>query len=364
MWGDCALITGAGISADPPANLPLGDELEDRILNFCYMSAARLAPDAVDQDGRARIAAIPRNLLSRLAASGGGDSIAALLECFRVSVPTEAHLVAAVHGVRGALHLTLNFDDGVEQAYALLAGVADLPPYAPAEYRAALREWQHVVRLDAPLRVISSEFADADYKHRPLLVKLRGSVGTGFDPSLLSEQPTAPDGDVPVFSKEQLTAVAAAVQSAHVVVAGVSGADIDCRQELIPLLSRGQFTWTASELPAAVVASLRAIDPSQPVLKPALDGLRRSLREHITLPAWPHIDIARSAFTDRFALWQAQFPVEAAAEAYASLLCDAGLSAQALPLIRRLAARRDHPRTHGLLSKAMAAARHDRDPAA
>jgi hypothetical protein len=364
VWGDCALITGAGISADPPADLPLGSEFEDRILHFCYMSAARLAPDAVDQDGRSRVVAIPRNLLSRLAASGGSDSLDALLECFRVSVPTEAHLVAAVHAVRGSLHVTFNFDDGVEQAYALLAGAADLPSYAPAEYRAALWEWKHVLRPDAPLRIAASKFADVDYNHRPLLVKLRGSVGAGFDPSLLSEQPTAPYGDVPVFSKEQLTAVAAAVQSAHVVVAGVSGADIDCRQELVPLLSRGRFTWTASELPAAVVASLRAIDPSQPVLRSALDGLRRSLPEHITLPAWPRIDIARSPFNDRFAAWQAQFPIEAAAEAYASLLCDAGLTDQALPIIRRLVARHDQPRTRGLLSKAMAAARHDRDPAA
>jgi hypothetical protein len=364
VGANCALITGAGISADPPANLPLGSEFGDRILHFCYVSAARFAPDAVDYHGLSRVAAIPRNLLPRLVASAGGDSVGALLECFRVPVPTEAHLLSAVHGVRGTLHVTLNFDDGVEQAYALLAGTADLPQYAPTEYRAALWKWQHAVRPDAPLMVASSELANVDYQHRPLLVKLRGSVGTGFDPGLLSEQPTAPDGDQPVFSKEQLTAVVAAAQSAHVVVAGVSGADIDCRQELIPLLSRGRFTWTASELPAGIAASLGAIDPSQPVLRPALDGLRQSLPERTMFPAWPRIDIVRPRFDDRFAAWQAQFPIEAAAEAYASLLCDAGLAAQALPILRRLVARHDHPRTHGLISTAVTTARRDRDPAA
>ena len=363
MGATRALITGAGISAHPPVSLPLGGEFGDRILRFCYASAARVAPGAVDQHGLSRVAAIPRNLLPRLAASAGVHSVEALLECFRVSVPAEAHLLAAVHGVRGTLHVTFNFDDGVEQAYALLAGAADLPAYAPAEYRAALWEWQQAVRPDAPLMVASSGLADVDYDHRPLLVKLRGSVGAGFDPGLLCEQPTSPDGDQPVFSREQLTAVVAAARSAHVVVAGVSGADIDCRQELIPLLTRGRFTWTASELSAGIAASLGAIDPSQPVLRPALDGLRRSLPEGTTLPAWPRIDIAAPHFDDRFAAWQAQFPVEAAAEAYASLLCGAGLAAQALPILHQLLARHDHPRTRGLLSTAATTARHDRDRA-
>lgn len=357
-----ALITGAGISADPPSSMPLGHEFHGKLLDLCYTAAVGLAPATAEPQALSRVRPIRRNLLGRLAASAGAVPVNAMLECFHVPVPTECHLLAAVHAARGTMTLTLNFDDGIETAYALLRGDACLPANAPGDYRVALQEWRHAARPDWPLTVVSPSPATADYQTRPLLVKLRGSVGMGFDSRTLSTRTGSPDQDEGLFSKGQLGALAAAVRGAKVVIAGISGADLDCRRDLIPLLSRGAFAWTASELPAEIVAELRAIDPDQPVLRPALEGLRRSVHDNGNLLPWPRVDASGPGFDDGFGAWKTQFPLEAAAEAYASLLCDEGLARQAVPILRALLERRDSTRTSWLLGRAMRAVSGDTDP--
>jgi hypothetical protein len=63
----------------------------------------------------------------------GEDALQCLL-ALRVEVPNEAHLLAALHLIRGGMHVTLNFDVGIELAYELLTGRAALLAAAPAEY--------------------------------------------------------------------------------------------------------------------------------------------------------------------------------------------------------------------------------------
>src|SRR4051794_15457555 len=130
-----AAFTGAGISTAAPASLPAGNELRDRLLALMHEQAQRLAPDLTDAAQLAAFTASSRKLevaLGRLWGILGDDALDCLL-CLHVAVPNEAHLLAALHLARGGLHVTVNFDRGIELAGDLLAGRAELPPDAPRE---------------------------------------------------------------------------------------------------------------------------------------------------------------------------------------------------------------------------------------
>ncbi len=334
-----ALLTGAGTSADRPAGLPLGREFDALLRVCCFEAASQLAPDVIDADGLKVVEGLRPNLLTRLAVCAGVAPVAALLQCFRVNVPTEAHMVAAAHAMEHALHVTLNFDDGVERAYALITGRAELGPSVPHEYHSALEDWKRLVRPSAPLRVVASQFDAVDFAHRPLLVKLRGSAAEGWHPSVIAAG-SMPSLDVDRLSDDQVIALRAAAATGILVVAGVSGSDTDCLHALIPLLVRGRFTWTAAELDPEVVAVLAAIDAAQPVLRPALEGLRSAFAGAADLPAWPRTPTGADGFADDFATWRSRLAPDGPAEVYASLLSDVALHEQATALRRVLQTRR------------------------
>lgn len=337
MYPRRALLTGAGISAGPPASLPLGRALDELMRRCCFEAASHVAPGEIDPSGLAVVGDLSRNLIARLAACSGSASVADLLRCFHVTVPNEAHLIAAVHTIRGTLHVTMNFDDGLETAYALLGGVAQLPVSAPDSFRRALEDWRRAVRPTAALRVVASRFAEVDFGHRPLLIRLRGSATSGWDQTLIPK----PGGavDPPWLNDEQMVAVREATEMDHLAIAGVSGAHHDCRTTLLPLLRRGRFSWTAAEMKAEMISLVGRIDPTQPTLRPAVEGLRTALPGAADLPVWPRIAAHSTCFQYDFERWRSRLPIDAAAEVYAWLLSDAGLHEQAVAVLRALSRR-------------------------
>ncbi len=347
MTETLGLLTGAGISSDPPASLPLGDEFHGHLLAYCHRAAASVARRSVDEAGRKAIRDCHRNVLGCVQGCLDQGSLADFLRCFRVSVPTEAHLLAAAHTARGTLHVTLNFDDGVEQAYALLAGEIELPATVPAAYHRTLRAWRAQVCPSAPLlvRSLPCHVPNAVYGQRPLLIKLRGSVGVGTDSAVIPKQPVLEDLEANHLEAGQLVALRAVTEARHLFIAGHSGADLDCRESLLALLRPGRFSWAAAALPEDLVARLRLIDPSQPIVKDAIRALRSSLPDLADLPDWPRQEVDQQRFVDLFTTWCAAIPPSAAAEAYAWLLSDAGRYDQAVAILQTLLLSRDHPRT-------------------
>jgi hypothetical protein len=350
-----ALLTGAGISAGPPASLPLGHRLDELLRLCCFEAAARVAPDAVDPVGLATVGGRGRNLIARLAACAGTSSVEDLLRCFHVTVPNEGHLLAAVHAVRGTLHVTMNFDDGIETAYALLGGTAQLPPTTPGEFHRALEDWRRAVRPTSPLRVEAAQFAAVDFDHRPLLIHLRGSSKAGWDQTLIPKHRGA-TVDPPWLNDDQMIAVREAIKMDHLAIAGVSGAHHDCRTTLLPLLRRGRFSWTSAEMRAEMISLVSHIDPRQPTLRPAVEGLRSALPGADDLPRWPRTGSNSTGFDVEFASWRRRLPVDSAAEAYAWLLSESGLHPQAIAVLRALLLRQ----SHGLRAPALRAAVSDR----
>jgi len=326
--GDIALLCGAGISAGPPASLPLAQSLHEKLCRCFFDAAERVAPGTLTTDGLACVNASPFNVIARLAAVAGPLVAGDLLRRFSVAVPNEAHMLAAAHAVRGSYVLTLNFDDGIEVAYALLEGQARLPQGTPSEYHWALKAWRAVVRPTAPLRVVASRFSTADYGHRPLLAKLRGSRLQGWHRSLVPQR-NALRFERHWFSNGQMLAVQAAAAAEQFAIAGFSGTDVDCREALLCLLRPGHFSWTAAEMDDEIVARIGSIDSHQPTLRRAVEGVRASLPHAGDLPRWPEIPTQAHAFESRFTEWQALLPVDAAAKVYAQLLAEAGFFDQA-----------------------------------
>jgi hypothetical protein len=341
------LLTGAGISSGPPANLPLGDEFDRYLLAFCHQAASNVPHLSVDEGTQKAIRDCHRNVLGCVQGCLDEGSLAAFLGCFRVTVPTEAHLLAAAHTARGTLHVTLNFDDGVERAYALLAGEIQLPGTVPAAHHRTLRAWRARIHPTAPLSVISlpCQVPDAVYRQRPLLVKLRGSVDASIDSAVLPTQPVLEDLEANYFENSQLVALREVTKARHLFIAGHSGADLDCRESLLPLLRPGHFSWAAAALPTDLAGRVRLIDPSQPIVKNATQALRSSLPDLADLPEWPRQAVNHQRFAQLFTTWCASIPPRAAAEAYAWLLSEAGEYDQAVQTLEAILALRDHPRT-------------------
>jgi hypothetical protein len=118
-------------------------------------------------------------------------------------------MLAAAHLTLGGLHLTVNVDDGIERACALLSGQAELPREAPVAYRVALRAWQ--VRLPRPLP--APQIADtpeafaAASGDRPLLVKLRGTIGLGAAGLVAPFHPITDEAEETAFGDHRVAAI-------------------------------------------------------------------------------------------------------------------------------------------------------------
>jgi aminodeoxyfutalosine deaminase len=348
------LFSGAGLSHAAPAALPLAPEFHRRLDEVFYGAAAAFAPGLLDCGAHDAVRKGPWNLLSRLENTLPGAGAGALA-CLRVPVPNEAHLLAAIHLARGGLHVTVNVDDGVEQAYDLLSGAAELPDEAPPSCRAAFPRWRRCFPDPAPeLHVVSTpaDFASAPFAARPLLVKLHGSLGACRDGVVLACAAVADDVDVTDLGRHRIAALDELADEQFVLITGYSGSDFASFTALVARLRRRRFSWVAPMIRADVRSALRAIDPGQPVRGRAVAAIRACLE--VVAPAWPAELVAGPGVEERLAAWSAALPSSAAAEAFAWGLVDAGFGREAVALLERLGGESNAPRTQLRLGDALA----------
>lgn len=333
-----AALTGAGISRGSPAQLPLGDEFHDALLSGCFQATEAISRGAVGGDGRrSPVLGGRRNILGSIEDCLEAGTVETVLDCMRVRLPTEEHLLCAMLAARGVLQLTVNFDNGIELAYALLTRQVDLPVEAPACYVEALAQWRAAMPEAPALRVVSTprELALRDFTYRPLLVKLRGSIDAGTDGTVIPLRPTMEDLECTLLDDDRRLALREAASNGRLLVTGYSGRDLDIFETLESLLRPGGFDWVTPELDPAIATRLRRVDSGQPRRGTARYALRAELGD---LPEWPSTPFTGPDFTRRFAAWWQRVPRLAAAEAYARILSEAGHHDQAVVTLRAVAA--------------------------
>lgn len=348
---DAAIFTGAGISDGPPAGLPTGDVFHRRLRELCLLRARPYTDGLIDP---ASLDAWPANLLNLLARventrPGAG---AGALRAMTVAIPNETHLLAAFHLARGGFQLTMNFDDGIERAYALLSGAAELPDRSPDGFRRALEFWRARWPSGAPtLRVVSrsQEIASA-LPLRPLLVKVHGSLGRHVEGLSLSAPPMTDEPDPARLGADRSRAFEVLTKEHFVLVTGFSATDFASGEPLLGGLARGRFWWVAQEIHPDVRRRLTAIDPTQPLVGEPLDALRTTLG--LDLPEWPRQPAPGSTFDERLERWAATLTPAIAAEALAWLLTDAGQPTIAAEILTRLLTDGAGPRTQLRLADA------------
>jgi aminodeoxyfutalosine deaminase len=347
------LFTGAGLSHAAPAALPLARTFHRRLHEILYAAATTFAPGLLDHGAYDTIRTGAWNVLSRLENVLPGSGAGALA-CLRVAVPNEAHLLAAIQLAHGGLHVTVNVDDGVERAYALLSGATQLPAETPAHYHAALLRWRSCFPDAAPaLRVLTTpaDFRSASFSTRPLLVKLHGSAGGCRDGVVLAVPPVTDDVDVTALGRHR-TAALDALAEEFIVVTGYSGSDFASFTALLARLRPGRFWWIAPVIRTDVRTALRAVDPGQPLKGRAVAALRAHLR--LTPPEWPTERVEIPSFDERLGAWSSQLPPRAAAEAVAWALADAGWGREAVAILERVCANSDDVGTRVRLAHALA----------
>jgi aminodeoxyfutalosine deaminase len=323
------LFTGAGLSLAAPASLPSGPVFHRRIYEACFAGAERVAPGLLPPGLVDTLCAGHRNLLARLETTAPGAS-AGTLACLHVEVPNEAHLLAALHLAHGGRHVTVNCDNGIERAYALVTGADELPDGTAACHRDLLAAWRDCVPSSPPpLAVVRDavDFEAGGFDRRPLLVRLHGGIGGGVDGIVHPTAAGRDEPDVLDLGHRRCAALDALVADTFVIVTGFSGSDLASCAALLERLRPGRFAWVAPTIAGELRRELRALDPNQPVTGRAVAALRASLP--VDPPPWPATPAAVAGFDERFAAWSATLPPHAAAEALAWVLRDVGRHAEA-----------------------------------
>ena len=355
MSGDptrVGLFTGAGISSGPPARLPLGPTFHRLLRQACGSQARTFAPDVVDERVLGALQSGRWNLLARIENTLPGSGRGAV-RAMRVDVPNEEHLLAAIHLARGGYHVTVNFDDGLELAYDLLAGRRWLSPeYVDASE--ALPAWRRWFPPAAPTLSVASrpdQFATRHYRSRPLLVKLHGSLGEAADGVALSLPAVTDEPDIVDLGIARRAALDELARHPFILVTGFSGGDPASTSPVMRCLERTSFAWVAPEVRTAVRATVSGLDPSQPEIGYAVGILRGVL--NVNAPTWP-ADPAKTPFRARFDAWLDALPVTVGAEVVAWSLKDAGRVDEAVELLDRVARADGRARTRLRLADALA----------
>jgi hypothetical protein len=247
----------------------------------------------------------------------------------------------------------MNFDDGIERAYALLSGTEDLPGHASAAQHDALGAWRTLVPARTrPLRVASRPGEiDVSRDRRSVLVKLHGSLGRHPDGVTLPLGPVTDEPDAGDLGAERGAAIDALVAVGFIIVTGYSGADLASRVALLDRLSPGRFWWVTPQVDPSVRELVQAIDPDEPRTGTAVEAIRAWLP--CAPPDWPSAATLDRSFADRLSQWGDVLPPETAAEAYAWALADAGLADAGVTILRRLVAAGAGDRTRIRLADAL-----------
>lgn len=333
------IFSGAGISCAPPASLPLGRRFHRDLLDSCWAAAERYVPDLLAGCDRSSVWSGRWNVLARLAAGAQPHelpTVTSVLSGLDVATPTESHVLAAFHLAAGGLHVTLNLDNGIERAYALLSGAADLPDTAPRALREALPAWRaRFPRCDA-LSVTRTPAALRAWRPGPGLVKLRGSL---TEPALLLGTRPAFDTAESVELDRWRQCVLDTVTTRFVLVTGYSGDDLDCAEALMARLRAGAFAWVAIRIPGPTAERLACLDPGQPTRGYAAAGLRTHLADRgYQLPDWPVTQPAGNGYPAALARWRECLPGRLATHAVAWMCADSGQFDLAVALYDRLLA--------------------------
>jgi hypothetical protein len=335
--GDIAAVgvfSGAGLSHDDPAGLPLGFGLRNTVLVVCHEEALELVPSIVSEQNLAELKQTMCKLEVVLGRLQGVMGLAALgcLEALDLQLPNSGHLLAALHLLHGGLHVTLNFDEGIEIALSLLLGERSLPSDCPGEYAGALRAWQALVPSNAvapPVVATAKEFcAWASGDQASGLLKLHGSIRSTPAGVLLADPVVIDDLELAQLSPHKLAAVNALGVRPRVLVTGYSGMDIDVYRPLLKALARTSVRWAAPSISPEVLDDLERLSDAEPWQN--AEGYAETALARILgisdVPAWPQRRMA-IAFKERLERWcdaMRAAPRGARAEAYAWLLADNG----------------------------------------
>jgi hypothetical protein len=346
------LFTGAGISSGPPARLPLGRTFHRLLRQACEAQARAFAPDVVDDRVLAALRGGNWNLLARIENTLPGAGRGAL-RAMRVELPNEEHLLAAIHLARGGYHVTVNFDDGVELAYGLLAGRRWLSEEFP-EVSEAVLEWRRYFPASAPELAVAfrpDQFATRHYRSRPLLVKLHGSLGESPDGVALSLPLITDEPDILDLGIARRAALDELARHPFVLVTGFSGGDPASTSPVMQCLGRTSFAWVAPEVRDGVRDAVSGLDPSQPQIGLAAATFRSVLA--VNPPPWP-AGPNGTPFNVRFNAWIEALPATVGAEVVGWSLADGGHAEEAVELLDRVARADGRTRTRLRLADALA----------
>ncbi|GAA4470832.1 hypothetical protein GCM10023170_088300 [Phytohabitans houttuyneae] len=261
----------------------------------------------------------------------------AALDCIfalHVSVPNEAHMLAALHLLRGGTHVTVNFDIGIELAYDLICGRTDLPAAAPREYHDALPAWRALAPSGSPdLLTVSSHDEFAAWLRsgrRAALLKVHG--GLDRRQTSLADVVVVDIEEMAQLTAERAAAVEGLGTADRLLITGYSGGDPDVYGPLLAAAARTSATWCCLSLPAASTVPADACDRGIDLVQGAPDGLAvTALRQILgtpALPSWPSIGLGGDRYADLFAGWRqrlrAAHPAELIAQSWAWLIADLG----------------------------------------
>ena len=346
-----AVFSGAGISGDAPASLPRGFGLRDDLLGLMHASAKSSLPDFVGDDQLHDLLTSSRKLevvLGRLSGAVGIDAADCLL-ALHLRLPNEAHLLAALHLVRGGCHVTLNFDIGIELAHELLTGGDAAAAALPDEYRTAAADWQALAAgHGGTLRVVAShaEFDKwVEQSKPPALLKIHGSLTS--DQSHLVDVVVVDMDELGQLTPSRRDAVLHLGSASTLLITGYSGADPDVYGVLLDAAQSPEASWCCFSLlqGSPVPADLKARNIDLRMGDP--EGLAvtalRNLLGLSTTPHWPEHSIGAAGYRERFDQWKRDFrsvhSPDQIAISWAWLLADGGDLDLAIGMLAELAGR-------------------------
>lgn len=343
-----AVFTGAGISGDPPASLPRGFGLRDAVLKTMHQAARDALDPLVTAEQLRKLCGAAYKLevvLGRLWGTVGPDALDCVL-ALRIDVPNEAHMLAALHLLRGGTHVTVNFDVGIELAYDLIRGAAELPPSTASDYHDALPLWRALAPPSSPaLHTVSSheEFAAWEAQGKPAaLLKVHG--GLTREQNALADVVVVDIEELGQLTAERAAAVDGLGTALRLMITGYSGGDPDVYGPLLAAAARTSATWACLELPkdSVVPGDARAHGIDLVLGHPqglAATALRQVLGTPEP-PPWPSVTLPGEGFKERFDRWQtdlrATHPDEAVAQSWAWLLADLGELDLAVAMVEKL----------------------------
>jgi hypothetical protein len=307
-----------------PASLPGGSALRDAVMAVCERAAANFSPvPSLGSDWLLEF------VLGRIARYSPGSVDDLVRTTLRGKLPNRCHMLLALHLTHGGKQATVNLDDCIERAYALLTGRQELPHHAPAVFHETLPLWRAAAGR-AQLRVaISEEDFGAYHGAGTILCKLHGGLRGKGEYSTVVEAVLSDEQEQVGLScarRASLRSMVAAGES--VAVVGYRGNDIDVYGPLLDVSRDLHVVWAAYEVDPSVIADLDSLSArihfsdAEPILEELVGPS----------PPWPSRQLSAGSLLDAVGSWSARVEQAALAEAFARMLVDARRYDEAIDL--------------------------------